>query len=93
MNLPRDIYWKILRNQLTLKGTWNSSYPNDWTYAIHRLTAFYDGDKAGMPGEKSSLTMSPSSLITHRFSLDFINNGLSIMKDKSEEYIKVMITL
>lgn len=93
MNLPRDIYWKILRNQLTLKGTWNSSYPNDWTYAIHRLTAFYDGDKAGMPGEKSSLTMSPSSLITHRFPLDFINNGLSIMKDKSEEYIKVMITL
>lgn len=93
MNLPRDIYWKILRNQLTLKGTWNSSYPDDWTYAIHRLTAFYDRDKGSMQGDKSFLIMPPSSLITHRFPLDSINKGLSIMKDKSEEYIKVMITL
>ncbi len=26
MSLPRNKYWKILRNQLTLRGTWNSSF-------------------------------------------------------------------
>ena len=26
MTLEKDIYWKILRNQLTIIGTWNSSF-------------------------------------------------------------------
>lgn len=77
MDLPRETYWKILRGQLTLKGTWNSSYPNDWTYVVERLTAW---------------SMNPSSLITHRFNLEDMDQGLSIMKNKSEEYIKVMVT-
>ena len=29
MELKKDAYWKILRNQLTLLGTWNSSYIGD----------------------------------------------------------------
>ena len=77
MDLKREVYWKILRNQLTLKGTWNSSYPDDWTYVVERLTSW---------------SMNPSSLITHRFSLEDMDQGLSIMKNKSEEYIKVMVT-
>lgn len=33
MQLERNVYWEILRKQLTIKGTWNSSYragKSDW---------------------------------------------------------------
>ena len=98
MDLKREVYWKILRNQLTLKGTWNSSYPDDWTYVVERLTAWSSlreqkGDKTGgSAAADASEAMTPSSLITHRFSLEDMDQGLSIMKNKSEEYIKVMVT-
>ena len=93
MNLSRDIYWKILRNQLTLKGTWNSSYPDDWIYAIERLSSWHSIKEVSEGESKGSFAMNPSSLITHRFTLDNIDTGLSIMRNKSEEYIKVMITI
>ena len=35
VNLDKQIYWKILRKQLVLKGIWNSSYNqkvNDWKF-------------------------------------------------------------
>ena len=98
MDLPRETYWKILRNQLTLKGTWNSSYPDDWTYVVERLTAWSSlreqkGDKTGdSAAADAPEAMTPSSLITHRFSLEDMDQGLFIMKNKSEEYIKVMVT-
>lgn len=93
MNLSRDIYWKILRNQLTLKGTWNSSYPDDWTYAIERLTSWHSIKEGSEGKSKDSFAMDPSTFITHRFPLENIDKGLSIMRNKSEEYIKVMITV
>lgn len=37
MTLSQKAYWEILRKQLTLKGTWNSSYSqekNDWRDAV-----------------------------------------------------------
>ena len=37
MTLSQKAYWEILRKQLTLKGTWNSSYSdkkNDWVAAL-----------------------------------------------------------
>ena len=98
MELPRDIYWKILRNQLTLKGTWNSSYfgrnhgaeshqdkvdecHDDWAYALKFLSAW----------RKEKMALSPSMLITHRFNLEDMQEGLQIMHKKSEEYIKIMV--
>ncbi len=89
MELKREIYWKILRNQMTLHGTWNSSFygidgdGDDWRYALSRL--------AEWSGDDSSFT--PSKLITHRFNLPDLQKGLDIMKRKSEEYIKIMLTL
>ena len=96
MMLPRDIYWKILRNQLTLTGTWNSSfdYPDetglnglsgqtagsvtdDWHYVISRL-------EAG--------TVRPALLITHRLPLSELGRGIAIMRDKTEDYCKIMVT-
>ncbi len=35
--LDKNVYWKILRKELTIKGTWNSSYSldvNDWKNAV-----------------------------------------------------------
>ena len=79
MALPREIYWKILRHQLTLVGTWNSSFTHepddDWHYVLGRL------QQGGI---------SPETLITHKYPLSDIVNGFEIMLDKREEYVKVM---
>jgi L-iditol 2-dehydrogenase len=87
MPLTREVYWKILRRQICLKGTWNSSFPEDWTYALERLVKWNEERRAGKPAAE------PSSLITHRFSLMEMAKGLELMRDKSEEYVKVICEL
>lgn len=80
LRLEKTVYWKILRNQLTVKGTWNSSFTHetedDWHYAIKRLSG----------GE-----IAPAGLISHRFSMEELEKGFLIMRDKSEEYGKIML--
>ncbi|MCI8646714.1 MAG: galactitol-1-phosphate 5-dehydrogenase [Firmicutes bacterium] len=80
INLEKEQYWKILRNQLTVSGTWNSSFnhspEDDWHYVLDRLR------KKGIK---------PAALITHRFALRELERGLRIMRDKTEEYGKVMM--
>ena len=79
MTLPREVYWKILRNQLTVMGTWNSAFTHeqedDWHYVLDRL-------------QENRIT--PAELITHRFSLTDLYKGFEVMRDKSEEYGKVI---
>ena len=79
MELDKNTYWKILRNQLTVKGTWNSSFiheeDDDWHYVLKLL---------------AQGKVSAADLISHRMALDELENGLYIMRDKSEDYIKVM---
>lgn len=83
----KNIYWKILRKQLTLKGTWNSSFygqddpeasKDDWNYVINLL---------------NENKIYPEKLITHRFTLEDLEKGLVIMRDKSEFYTKIMINV
>ncbi len=80
MEFPKGLYWEILRKQLSVYGTWNSSYTgeedDDWHYAL---------------GKIAEGKIEPSKLISHRFSLDEIEKGLEIMRDKTEDYIKIMI--
>ncbi|MCR4806836.1 MAG: zinc-binding dehydrogenase, partial [Lachnospiraceae bacterium] len=80
MTLKRDIYWKILRDQLTLKGTWNSSFTgrsdDDWHYVLGRL-------KNGR--------IDPSVFISHRYPLKDLDKGLMLMRDKLGPYVKVMV--
>ncbi len=82
MHLEKSVYWKILRNQLTVKGTWNSTFlheqSDDWNYVLKRLE------------EKR---IAPSELITHRFALKELGQGFRIMRDKTEDYVKVMCSL
>ena len=62
MVLDKNIYWKILRNQLTVMGTWNSSFTqdegDDWHYVLQRL-----GQKQVKPAELISHVF-PSSYFT-----------------------------
>ena len=40
MTLEKDFYWKLLRKQLQIYGTWNSSFginDNDWTQVLYWL--------------------------------------------------------
>lgn len=91
MMLQKSVYWKILRNQLSVIGTWNSAFfksihnsdeygyydeVTDWKYVLHKL-------------EKKHV--SPELFISHRFLLEELECGLHMMRDKSEEYMKVMI--
>ena len=78
----KETYWKILRNQLTVFGTWNSSFTHDkeddWNFVLSVLA------KNDVKAEK---------LISHVFPFDKLENGLFVMKDKSEDYIKIMTEL
>lgn len=80
MQLEKAIYWKILRNQLTITGTWNSSFTHtaedDWHYVLDRLE------------HKRIL---PKRLISHELELKDAERGFLIMRDKREEYMKVMV--
>lgn len=85
INFEKNIYWKILRHQLVVTGTWNSAYygsadeecyKDDWHYVMERLS-------------KSAIR--PSALITHRCSMDTLENGFKIMRDKTEDYVKIMM--
>lgn len=82
MTLPKAVYWKILRNQLTVFGTWNSSFTHlpedDWHYVLDRL-----GDGR----------IKPAQMITHRVPLEELGRGLAVMRDKKEEYGKVMLSM
>lgn len=79
IKLSQNLYWRILRKQLTLKGTWNSSYdgvnPSDWTEAVQAIA-------------KNEINV--ESLISHCFSQESLVEGLELMKEHKEPYCKVM---
>ncbi len=86
MNLEQNTYWKILRHQLRVTGTWNSSFSgtepdngalDDWQYVIQKL---------------ASKRVAPKKLITHTFSIEELWQGFQIMRDKTQDYIKIMMT-
>lgn len=79
MTLEQNVYWKILRNQLTVRGTWNSSFlhspHDDWHYVAQKL---------------SERSIEPAKLITHRFAMEELGEGFALMRDKTQDYVKVM---
>lgn len=80
INLDQNTYWRILRKQINLVGTWNSSYENnqpcDWTEV---RDAFNNHE----------LEVEP--LITHVFEKESLMDGLNLMREHKEPYCKVMI--
>lgn len=81
ITLAQDVYWRVLRKQITLRGTWNSSYhgaqPSDWTEAAEAIARG---------------AISPERLVTHVFAQNELGRGLEIMRAHSEPYCKIMTT-
>ncbi|GFI24036.1 galactitol 1-phosphate 5-dehydrogenase [Lachnospiraceae bacterium] len=82
IHFEKNIYWKILRDQLTIKGSWNSSFlhstEDDWHYVLDRLARW---------------AVSPQRCITHSLALDELEKGFLMMRDKTQSYMKVMVTV
>ncbi|MFC1715361.1 zinc-binding dehydrogenase [Candidatus Poribacteria bacterium] len=77
--IPERTASAILRGQLTIYGTWNSSFTavprNEWSTALHFMST-------------GALNLKP--LITHRFGLDQANEAFDMMYNKKEFFNKVM---
>lgn len=82
MKLDKETYWRILRNQMTITGTWNTSFTHertdDWHYVLERL---------------KDHRVRPADFITHRLAMEALEKGMLLMRDKSEDYVKVMARL
>lgn len=80
--IPKDTYWQLLRKQISIVGTWNSSFDasckNDWSVSIEAMA------NGSVPAHK---------LITHKYTLETMNQGLDIMKHSKEFYKKIMIDI
>ena len=74
--LKRDLYWKILRKQLNIKGTWNSRFVDDWQETIEKI----------QNGE-----LKFDELITHRYSFKELDKAVEMMHNNSEKRCKVII--
>jgi len=81
IKFPQDLYWRILRKQLVLKGSWNSVYdganPSDWTQAVKAIA-------------NNEVNIEP--LISHIFPQEKLSNGLKIIQDHKEPFCKIMTT-
>lgn len=79
--LSQNLYWRILRKQLTLTGTWNSSYgsrSSDWTEAVHAM------ENGGLQ---------TAGVVTHALKKAELEKGLAIMRNKREPFCKIMLKL
>lgn len=80
VSVDKNTYWKILRKQVRLTGTWNSNFTHaqddDWHTVLDACA-------------KGKIHL--KELITHQLSFDNLYHGLDVMRDKSEYRNKVMI--
>ncbi len=81
MNMDQNTYWAILRKELKIFGTWNSSYndiENDWRESLNAMS-------------EGKIDVKP--LITHKFLLSECNAAFEMMKNKTEFYNKVILNM
>lgn len=80
IQLKKDIYWKLLRKQIQIKGTWNSRFSHndedDW-HQVLELCAGHDIDL--------------EQLITHRLPFDKLAEALDIKRNRQVYSNKVMV--
>ena len=78
MDISQKAWWEILRKQLVLMGTWNSSYNgfhNDWQLVIECM-------------ENGILDL--SKIITHKFNFNECNKAFRLAFEKNEFWVKIM---
>ena len=77
LNIDKNIYWKILRSEITIKGIWNSKFKNkkndNWDKAIEYLYSNTDTVK---------------NLITDKFNFKEGINAYKTMLEKNALHIK-----
>lgn len=81
VSMSQNTYWHILRKELTVLGTWNSSYndlQNDWQGGLQAMAA-------------GQINVKP--LITHKFPLKDVNTAFEMMRQRKEFFNKVMLTM
>ena len=81
ITLDKQTYWKVLRSELTVRGTWNSrfhTFQDDWKKTLECI---------------GSGAIPVSRLISSKFSLDQSEEAMHLMKDKTKPVFKVMFTL
>ena len=81
VTMTQKTYWYILRKELRVCGTWNSSYSekqNDWKESLAALAA-------------GKLCVKP--LITHKYPLSECCEAFAMMRDRNEFYNKVMLNM
>lgn len=83
VEISKEVYWKVLRKQVSIVGTWNSSFvpeevSDDWRLVLENIV---------------SGSLKPETQITHKLSLEQLVDGLEIMRTKKEFYNKVMISI
>lgn len=79
MLFSQEIYWKILRKQLRITGTWNSSYENnrncEWAEVMMAVKNY---------------EIKTEPFVSHCLSQEKLAEGLAIMRNHREPYCKVM---
>jgi len=81
INLTQNTYWHILRKELKISGTWNSSYndrDNDWKESLRAMA-------------EGKIDVEP--LITHKYPLSECNTAFEMMKNKKEFYNKAILNM
>ena len=79
IEMKQDVYWRILRKQLKLIGTWNSSYESN-----------KDCDWAEVKAALENKQIQAKTLISHTYTADRLEDGLELMRSHKEPYCKVM---
>lgn len=81
IEMSQKVYWHILRKELSVFGTWNSSYSdknNDWRESLLAMAS-------------GKINVKP--LITHKYPLSRVNEAFEMMKNKTEFYNKVILNM
>ncbi len=82
VTLSQEVLWSLLRKQLTIRGTWNSSFArlprSEWATSLEAMA-------------RGGLRIEP--LITHRFPLAQANEALELLRDRREFANKVLLTM
>lgn len=77
--LSQDLYWRILRKQLTLTGTWNSSYGGEDSDWAHAVTAMENGG------------LRTDALVSRVLEQRELAEGLAAMREGVEPYCKLIL--
>ena len=81
VELSQSTYWNILRKELKIYGTWNSSYGisgDDWVESLNAMSC-------------GKIDVKP--LITHKYPLSDCNKAFEMMKNRTVFFNKVILNM